>query len=238
LFLFSESPATQDVTISSGFHTLSVTGTGTASTSYGSAVEGAPLTFNSPGETLTVTINGTLLRCWLEPLPYQTNYIESRDVQLSRDADQVQIYNQNNVVLSDQGFTITADLTVYGAADGAPVIAVDTTLTSGFRLHINQDRTITATIKDNTGIDYSITTSSTFDAGVRRSLAVGYDNQSFFVAVSGVIEQTVSITEQIVSSTFEGLTTFGGAGFNAAFGEVRFYDVALNFVEIDYLSRG
>ena len=70
LLLNSDSPATQPVTITAGNHTLWVEGSGSADTIYGSATEGFPVSFVSAGETLTVTVSGSLNLFQLEPLPF------------------------------------------------------------------------------------------------------------------------------------------------------------------------
>lgn len=236
LLLFSENPATQDVTITGGTYTLSIGGSGSADTIYGSATEGNPLTFVSSGEVLAVSVTGSPDRFWLEPLPYQTSYIESRDVALSRDPDDVEIYSQNNFVTSQAGFSITADITLYGVA-GGDLMRVDTSPVDGFSLTVNQDRTITATLKDELGQDYQATTVSTFDAGTTKSFACVFDGEVLTVFVSGVSESSTQIVEPVCATVFSGLTKFGGAGVNLSVSDLRIYDLALNSVEVDYLSR-
>lgn len=236
LLLFSETPATQDVTLTAGTYTLSVGGTGSADTIYGSATSGSPLTFTSAGEVLTVTVSGAPDRFWLEPLPYQTNYIESRDVALSRDPDDVQIFSQNNVVIGGGGFSVVADITIYGVNTG-PLMAVDTSPANGFFISVNPDRTITATLKDNLGADYTATTTTTFAAGVTLSFACVFDGGELSVWVSGVKEGSAAVAEQACDTVFSGFTKFGGAGVNLSISDLRVYELALNSVEIDYLSR-
>lgn len=238
LLLNSAIPATQDVTLMAGEYTLSVIGSGQAQTSYGTATEGSPLTFTSAGETLTVTVVGSLTRFWLEPLPYQTTYTPSQSTAGSRGSDTVYIYNQNNVVLDSSGFSVFANVSAGGCAAGSVIVAVDTDPADGFILSINGDRTVTATLKDAGGTVYTATSTTALGVFVLTSVAVSFDSGELTIYVNGVAEATTAIIGELCSVPFNGATWFGTGGFNGNIQGLRFYGEALNATEIDYLSRG
>lgn len=69
LLLNSESPATQDVTVTAGAaYTLAMSGTGSVVLSgagAATATEGAPVSVSASGSSLTVTVSGQVTRFWL-----------------------------------------------------------------------------------------------------------------------------------------------------------------------------
>lgn len=79
LFLNSDAPATQSVTISSGWvYTVRVWGSGSITLSgaaTGTVEEGSPVTFTSSGTSLTITVSGTLDYVMLVREPFATDPI-------------------------------------------------------------------------------------------------------------------------------------------------------------------
>ncbi len=95
-FLNSDAPATQDISLSTGLHTLSVHGTGSVTSSngtgtatgHGAATDGAPVTINVTGAgTITFTVAGSPTYAQVEAKPYATSPIITAGASVARGAD-------------------------------------------------------------------------------------------------------------------------------------------------------
>jgi hypothetical protein len=239
--LNSGSPATQAVTLTAGDYTLSVVGTGSADTNYGSATDGAPLSFTSAGETLTVTVTGTLDRFWLEPLPYQTSYIPTSGTAATREPELYAINSQQNVILNSSEWSVAFNLQAHQMTVGSCLLSIETDPASGFDLSVNADLTLRLLVKDADGTDYILDTTTTAADGGFYSIVIAYESPTLVLRVNGTDEATETIPE-FCKSLFEGGTYIGSeAGVRTAnleINDLRFYEYALNLIESVFLSRG
>ena len=71
----SESPVTSSFTVAATQHTLWIEGTGSITSSYGTATEDTPLTFIGTASSVLFTVNGSVDRAQIEAGPLGTTYV-------------------------------------------------------------------------------------------------------------------------------------------------------------------
>lgn len=127
-----DSPATQTVTMPAGSYTLSVYGSGSASTPDGTATEGSPLTSTTDGSPFQVTVTGTLDYFQIEPKIHETSLIPTTTAPATRPSDDLLIQFENNHPLFNSSNTLVMDylywFNVNGNAESCTVFDIGNNL--------------------------------------------------------------------------------------------------------------
>lgn len=198
LFLNSQAPVTQSIILAAGTYAISVVGTGSISTSYGSATESSDLTFTTVGETLLFTVVGALDTAQVEKLPFSTSIIYTEASPVTRAATNLTYpvpagfdpalfsieceFDLNGINTVDQIITAIANvgLTEY------VMLSVDNT----GHIVAELTSTLTDTLTSTTGVL----------PNVRYKAKVVFDGVFLDLLVNDVLESTTAVTASALTA--------------------------------------
>lgn len=234
IFLNSETPATQSITVTAVAHTLSFYGDGTITLSggYSSTVVGdgdyparKTVTFIPSAGSLTCTISGDVQMVQLETGATATSYIPTGASAVTRAADAASMTGANfSSWLRPGSGTLVVDLTPLALSSGAGITLSDGTASNRIRLAATsaaEQASITVG-----GVVQATLNGGTPVAGVMLRMALSWDTNHFGLSVNGgeVVADTLG-TVPVLTQMQIG-TDISTAG-NALIRSVRYYPAAL-----------
>ena len=218
LFLNSETPATQDITLTAGDYTLSMEGSGSVNTIFGNATEGNPITFNTSGLT-TFQVVGTVERAQVEPGIKATSFIVTGGSSEVREPDVFTFDTFNNIPNLTQAWSFL----FYVNDQNDDFCIIDSA-----QLRVSRD---TSGFWSVNGI------ASTATDG--KSIVITYDGVADTkIYVDGALVDTISVTYTNVNSgeVRVGSRIDGTRPVNGDLLDLQFFDVELNVFEAELIK--